>query len=454
MNEVKFFFIHILIISVIFIFYSCKDEGVVKPEEPVPLFIKTFGGSLSDKAVSVQQTHDGGILIAGYTISPGGSGGNDGFALKLDNKGTTQWYRVFGGPADDEINSAFPVSDGGFILVGETVSFTSTSSDIYAVKLDMGGNLVWSKYYRITGNEYGTSVVQTEDYGFLICGYTDGFGAGNNDALVMKLDFDGNLLWINTYGDVFNDYGVSIKPYDDNSSIMAGYTYSGGAGAGDISLIRLDANGNIAWAKYYGGGGLDQPSDLVITADNGYIVSGTTYSFGLISGDAYIFKTDDNGFVYWSRTFGGPNLDQSFSINQTYDGKYISAGVTGSYGSGLEDVFLIKLYGDGVFEWAKTFGAASDDAGASITARSDTGFVLAGYTQSYGAGNNDIYAITMKEDGLSCGSDSPVTPNGGDPLTLVTDVTVLMYPVGTHETIEAGTTINSVTPAENTVCSQ
>jgi hypothetical protein len=270
----------------------------------------------------------------------------------------------------------------------------------------------------------------------------------------MKLDFEGNVLWINTYGDAFNDYGVSIRAFDDNSSIVAGYTYSGGAGAGDISLMRLGENGNIEWTKYYGGDGLDQPSELEITADNGFIVSGTTYSFGLTNGDAYIFKTDGNGFVYWSRTFGGPNLEQSFSIKQTYDGKYISAGVTSSFGSGLEDVFLFKIYGDGVFEWAKTFGSSSNDAGASIVARSDTGFVLAGYTQSYGAGNNDIYAIALKEDGLSCGSDSPVTPNGGDPMTLVTEVTISMLPVGTYETIDAGTTISSVSPGENTVCSQ
>lgn len=453
MKLFKYFFIPILLIPIIFSFNSCNDAGVVKPEDAAPLFIKTYGGSLSDRAVSVQQTLDGGILVAGFTISSG-SGGNDGFALKLDNKGNAQWYRVFGGSADDQINSAYPVSDGGFILVGETMSFTSSSSDIYAVKLDMGGNLIWSKFYRTAGNQYGKSVVQTEDYGFLICGYTDGSGAGNNDALVMKIDFDGNVNWINTYGDAFNDYSVSIRAYDDNSSIMAGYTFSGGAGAGDISLIRLDANGNTAWTKYYGGDGLDLPSDVEITNDNGYIVSGTTYSFGLSNGDAYIFKTDGNGFVYWSRTFGGPNLDQSFSIKQTFDGKFISAGITGSFGAGLEDVFLVKLYGDGVFELAKTFGSLSNDAGASIVIRSDTGFVLAGYTQSYGVGSNDIYTIALKEDGISCGPDNPITPNGGDPMTIVNDAVITKLPVGSYETIEAGTTINTVSPAENTVCSQ
>jgi hypothetical protein len=455
MKKIIYILLAILFLISIF-FYSCKDSGVIAPPEPLPVFIKTFGGSLSDRAVSVQQTFDGGLIIAGYTISAGGSGGNDGFALKLDNKGSLQWYRIFGGPNDDQINSVYPVTDGGFILVGESNSFSSTSTDIYVVKLDMGGNLIWSKLYRAAGSQYGTSVVQTADFGFLVSGYTDGSGSGNNDALVMKLDFDGAVLWMNTYGDAFNDYGSSIKAFDDNSSIMAGYTYSGGAGSGDIMLIRLDPNGIIDWTKYYGGDGLDQPFDLKITSDNGYIVSGITYSFGLITGDAYIFKTDINGFVYsnWSRTFGGPGLDQSFSIIQSSDGKYLSAGVTGSFGAGLEDVFLIKLFGDGEFEWAKTFGSSSNDAGASVVTRSDNGFSLAGYTQSYGAGNNDIYAITMKEDGLSCGTDNPITPIGGNPVTIVNPAAIFMLPVPNYEAIEAGTMINTITPAENTVCSQ
>jgi hypothetical protein len=453
MKIIKYSVILLILVSIVFYFYSCKEDEVIKPVDESKHFVKTFGGSLSDRATSVQQINDGGILVAGYTISSG-SGGNDGFALKLDNNGNTKWYKVFGGSADDQINSAYPVTDGGFILVGETNSFSSSSSDIYAVKLDMNGNLMWSKIYRITGNELGTSVVQTEDYGFLISGSTDGFGSGNSDALVMKIDFTGNVLWINAYGESLNDYGVSVKPYDDNSSIVTGYTFSGGAGAGDISLIRLDPNGNIAWTKYYGGTGLDQPYDVEITSDNGYLIGGSTTSFGLTNGDVYFIKTDGDGLYQWSRSFGGAGLDLALSVKETYNGQYISSGITASYGSGLNDAFVIKLFGDGVFDMAKTFGSTSNDAGTSIVTRSDTGFVLAGYTESYGAGSNDIYVIAMKENGISCSSDNPVTPGGGDPVTSVNDATIFMIPAGTYETLEAGTVINSITPTENTICSQ
>jgi hypothetical protein len=436
-----------------FYLFSCKDSAVQPTQESSKSFVKVFGGGLSDRASCVLQTADGGILVAGYTISAG-AGGNDGFALKLDNNGSVQWYKVFGGSANDEINSACVVSDMGFILVGETASFASSSSDIYAVKLDMNGNLMWSKYYRIAGNEYGTSVVQTADYGFLISGSTDGFGTGNSDALVMKINFDGDLLWVKAYGDLFNDYGSSIKAFNDNSSIMVGYTYSGGAGGGDISMVRLNPNGVVDWTKYYGGGGLDLPCDLEITSDNGYIISGVTYSFGLSSGDEYFIKTDGNGYVYWSRTFGGSNLDIAFSIKQTNDGQYISAGVTGSYGAGAEDIFVTKIFGNGEFNLAKVFGAAGSDAGTGVEVRSSGDFVLAGYTQSYGAGNNDILVMSLKEDGKSCSADNPVIPNGGTPSTIVNNVTIVTTNASTYETVNAGTIINSISPAENTVCSQ
>ncbi len=442
-----------IIISLIIIFYSCNDSGVKPAEEKQVNFIKSIGGSLSDRATTIFQTADGGSLVAGYTISYG-AGGNDGFALKLDNKGNTQWFKVFGGSANDQINGGCQVSDGGYIFVGETVSFNSSSSDIYVVKLDMNGNLSWSKFYRITGNEYGTSISQTADYGFLISGSADGFGAGASDALVMKINFTGDIVWINVYGDVFNDYGSSIKAADDNSSIMAGYTYSGGAGNGDISLTALDPNGNVDWTKYYGGPGFEQPYDVEYTSDNGYIICGTTYSFGLTSGDEYFIKTDANGFVYWSRTFGGANLDQAFSVKETSDGQYISAGVTASFGSGQEDAMVLKIFGDGNFNYAKVLGGTGNDGFTGIDIRSDTGFVVSGYTQSIGAGNNDIYIATMNENGETCSGDSTITPSGGSPSTIVNSATIFMAPVTVYEAVNAGTMINSVSPSVNTVCSR
>jgi hypothetical protein len=454
MKTFKILLIFSAVFSLIFYFYSCKESTVAPPvgEKPVD-FIKTFGGSLSDRASCIIQTVDGGMLAAGYTISTG-SGGNDGFALKLDNKGNIQWYKVFGGSADDEINSAFQVTDGGFILVGETVSFSS-SSDIYAVKLDMNGNMAWSKYYNIAGNEYGNSVVQTADYGFLIAGTADGFGAGNSDAMVMKINFDGDILWVKAYGGAFNDYGSSIKAFDDNSSIMAGYSFSGGFGGGDITLARLTEGGIIYWMKYYGGGALDQPYDLEINSDNGYIVCGTTYSFSVSAGDEYFIRTYEDGSLAWSRTFGGMSLDEAFSVKQTNDGQFISTGVTSSFGAGQEDIFITKLYGDGVFNFSKVLGGANDDAGTGIDIRSDTGFVVSGYSSSSGAGSNDIYIATLGKSGSSCIGDSTFTPLGGNPNTIVTDsANYTSTPLGTYETLNAGTVINTVSPSENTICSQ
>ena len=454
MKTFKIFLLLVTAFSLILYFYSCQDSSVEPPVEEKPVdYIKTFGGSLSDRASCIIQTMDGGILAAGYTISSG-SGGNDGSALKLDSKGNVQWYKVFGGSANEEINSVYQVSDGGFILVGETVSFSS-SSNIYAVKLDGNGNLVWSKYYDIAGNEYGYSVVQTADFGFLIAGTADGFGAGGSDAMVMKINFDGDILWVRAYGGQFNDYGSSIKAFDDNSSITAGYSFSGGQGGGDITLARLTEGGIIYWMKYYGGYGLDQPYDLEINSDNGYIICGTTSSFGVSAGDEYFIRTYEDGTLAWSRTFGGMQPDVAFSVKQTQDGQFVSAGVTSSFGAGQEDVFITKMYGDGVFNFSKLFGGSGNDAGTGIAIRSDTGYVVCGYSSSYGAANNDIFTATLGENGSSCIGDSTFTPLGGNPNTVVTDsVNYSSTSLGTYTTMNAATVITDVTPSENTICTQ
>ena len=454
MKTIKILLIFLAVFSLVFYFYSCKESTVAPPvEEESVNFVKTFGGSLSDRPTSIMKTVDGGMLVSGYTISSG-SGGNDGFALKLDNNGNMQWYKVFGGSANDEINSAYQVSDGGYILAGETLSFTS-ASEIYVVKLDMSGNLMWSKYYQIAGNEYGNSIVQTADYGFLIAGSGDGFGSGASDAIVIKIDFDGNIIWIKAYGGVLNDYCSSIKAFDDNSSIAAGYSFSGGQGGGDITLLRLTPNGIIDWMKYYGGSGLDQPYDIEINSDNGYIICGKTNSFGLTSEDEYFVRTYEDGSLAWSRTFGGIQNDGALSVKQTYDGQFISAGITSSFGAGQGDIFITKIYGDGVFNFSKLLGGSANDGGTGIDIRSDTGYVTCGYSGSYGAGNNDIFTATLGENGSSCIGDSTFTPLGGNPSTVVNDSSnVTTTPLGTYQTVEAGTVIMTVTPSENTICSQ
>jgi hypothetical protein len=205
----------------------------------------------------------------------------------------------------------------------------------------------FAKTYGGTGNDNARSVQQTSDGGYIVAGYTRSFGAGSDDIFLMKTDANGNLQWAKTYGGTYWDYAYSVQQTSDGGYIVAGYTYSFGAGGDDIFLIKTDANRNISWAKTYGGTDEDRAYSVRQTSDGGYIVAGYTHSFGAGGQDFFLIKTDANGNLQWAKTYGGTDVDGAFSFQQTSDGGYILAGDTRSFGAGDYDIFLIKTDASG-----------------------------------------------------------------------------------------------------------
>ena len=135
------------------------------------------------------------------------------------------------------------------------------------------------------------------------------------------------------------------------------------------------------------------------TSDSGYIIVGSTTSYGAGSNDVYLIKTDALGDTVWTRTYGGSNLDQGNSVLQTSDGGYVLAGWTNSFGAGNYDVYLIKTDASGDTIWTRTYGGTSEDYGIFVAPTSDSGCVIAGLTSSYGAGGYDIYLIKADASG-------------------------------------------------------
>jgi hypothetical protein len=180
---------------------------------------------------------------------------------------------------------------------------------------------------------------------------------------------------------------------------LAGLTASFGAGSADIFLIKTYANGNIIWAKTYGGTNSDEAYSVHQTSDGGYIVAGATYSFGAGNYDIFLMKTDANGNVIWAKTYGGTSTDYAYSVQQTSDGGYIVAGYTASFGAGSGDIFLIKTDANGNVQWAKTYGGIGWDLAYSVQQTSDGGYIVAGLTISFGAGNYDIFLIKTDANG-------------------------------------------------------
>jgi len=261
-------------------------------------FAKSYGGTDFDRAYSVQQTSDGGYVVAGetYSLYSFGASYNDIFLIKTDAKGNVQWAKTYGGIYWDYVYSVRQTSDGGYIVAGGTASF-GAGGDILLIKTDANGNIQWAKTYGGTDYDWAYSVQQTSDGGYIVAGHTTSFGAGYYDIFLIKTDANGNIIWAKTYGGTDYDWAYSVRQTSDGGYIVAGYTASFGAGYYDIFLIKTDANGNIIWAKTYGGTDYDWAYSVQQTSDGGYIVAGYTASFGAGESDIFLIKTDANGNI-------------------------------------------------------------------------------------------------------------------------------------------------------------
>ena len=347
---------------------------------------KTFGGRPfphGDIAHSVEQTADGGYIIAGSTFSYG-AGKNDAWLIKTDSNGNVEWDKTFGGTGVDSASSIEQTTDGGYILGGTTSSYGAGEEDAWLIKTDSSGNVEWNKTFGSTGGDSASSAEQTADGGYIIAGTTSSYGAGKEDAWLIKTDSSGNVEWNKTFGGTNTDWSRSGGQTADGGYIIvgyAGYTYAISVGLDyNIWLIKTDSNGNEEWNKTfwgYGGRSVEQ------TADGGYIIAGG-------DPDAWLIKTDFRGNKVWYRTFGGMGRDLAFSVEQTADGGYIIAGTTFSYGAGEGDVWLIKTDSNGNEEWDKTFGGIADDFASSVKQTADGGYIIAGgLSRFYGLGEDE-----------------------------------------------------------------
>jgi hypothetical protein len=358
-------------------------------------WFKTFGGSSDDCGYSVQQTTDGGYIITGGTKSYG-AGDGDVYLIKTDSTGDTLWTRTFGGSAYDVGMSVQQTIDGGYIIVGWTYSFGNLGQ-IYLIKTNANGDTVWTKTKGYSDcDDWGNSVQQTSDGGYIIVGRT--FDHGHDAIFLIKTDANGNNQWSDIKGyDDYDDEGYSVQQTSDGGYIIVGYTKE--SGNGDVFLIKTDANGGGGWNKHIGGGSDDCAFSVQQTSDGGYIITGGTQSYGAGEVDVYLIKTDASGNQTWYKTFGGTAWDIGNSVQPTMDGGYIITGGTNSYGAGSGDVYLIKTDGSGNQQWHKTIGGSSGDGGNSIQQTVDGGYIITGGTTSYGAGNSDVYLIKTDANG-------------------------------------------------------
>jgi len=319
-------------------------------------------------------------------------------ALMVNRVSAIAFAKTFGGGADDYAYSVRQTSDGGYIVTGLTYSFGAGYDDAFLLKTDASGNLQWARTFGGSNYDWAYSVQQTSDGGYIVAGGTWSFGAGYNDVFLLKTDASGNLQWAKTFGGSSHDYAHSVQQTSDGGYIVAGYTRSFGAG-GDVFLLKTDASGNLQWAKTFGGSDYDWAYSVQQTSDGGYIVAGVTYSFGAGNNDVFLLKTDASGNLQWAKTFRGSSYDGALSVQQTSDGGYIVAGYTSSFGAGGSDVFLFKTDASGNLQWTKTFGGGADDYAYSVQQTSDGGYIVAGETYYLITGDVDVFLLKTDASG-------------------------------------------------------
>jgi hypothetical protein len=363
-----------------------------------PGWTRTFGGVYHDEGNSVRMTQDGGYVVAGNT-DPNGDGWDDFCLIKVAASGDTVWTRTYGGASEDVGKAVWETWDGGYIVGGYTYSYGAGLYDCWLVKTNADGDTAWTRAFGGYDYDRGYCVEQTRDDGYIFVGVTFTYGAGEADVWLAKLDAVGNMVWSKTFGGTDGDIGNSVQQTSDGGYVIAATTWSRGAGGADAWLLKVDSGGNLVWDKTLGGRCYDCINSVQQTQDGGYIAVGRTDSYGAGDADVWLVRTDSSGETVWTKAFGGTGLDIGNSVQQTRDGGYVVAGYTLSFGAGDADAWLIKTDAVGETAWTRTFGGTSGDEGNSVLQTIDGGYVVAGYTHSYGAGASDVWLIKTDADG-------------------------------------------------------
>lgn len=318
--------------------------------------------------------------------------------LLVSGQGYEEWSKDIGGDDTEHFKAIKETSDGGFIVVGYVESFSTDDRAVYLVKTDSMGEVEWTQTYGDSKDDEGYDVVQTSDGGYLVAGGTKSYGAGLVDLWLIKTDSTGEILWEQVLGGTKNDVANSLLVLENGEGLVVGTTASYGAGSNDVWLVKTSVEGEILWNITIGGTGFDNGREILQSSDSGYLIVGETSSYGLGWNDVWLVKVDPDGAVSWNKTYGGSMNDVGKSVRETGDG-YIIAGTSESFGDNLLEGYVIKVDSDGELVWEETYGGASDDYLESIAIFPDTGYLGVGYTLSTGTGESDVWLFSISLDG-------------------------------------------------------
>ena len=342
-------------------------------------FNTQYGGTYDEDGRWMEQTADSGFILVGGTTTYS-VGQSDIWLVKTDAYGNQQWQKSKGGTSFDFANMVKITSDGGYIIAGLTNSYGAGNDDGYLVKTDANGNTQWTQTYGDTGIQQFEAVVQTADGGYACVGINYTNGTGYYDIWLVKTNASGVLQWQKNLGGGSYEIGNSIQITPDGGYIIAGQSYSYDSTSAYF-LIKTNSLGVEQWHKTFATGHLCEAHYVQNVPGGGYIMCGdadTTYD-GLGETDLWVIRTDANGDSLWAHAYGGTKKDGGKTIEPTSDGGYIMAGITRSFGIINPDYYAVKIDSGGVIEWTQHYGQAYHDHAYRGVQTSDGGYAFFGY---------------------------------------------------------------------------
>jgi len=265
------------------------------------------------------------------------------------------------------------------------------------------GELLWEKTFGGEENDQGYCMIETDDGGYAITGSTESKGNGKQDLWVLKLDRDGELLWEKTFGGEENDQGKIILLKDNNHLIVSGWTESYGIIFSDYWLLEIDQTGQLIWDKTYGGDDVDKMNSLTIDSDNNLLALGITWSKGAGGKDAWLVKLDSEGNLLWEKVLGGSQDDELFQIISDKD-YYFLIGYSYSKGAGGKDAWLVKLDYNNDLQWEKFYGEKNSEFAESLVVLNNKNIVFCGqkirYCPKCSSGGYSYYWVAHLDDEL------------------------------------------------------
>jgi hypothetical protein len=395
---------------------------------------KAFGTSGADFFEAVKPTTDGGFIAVGrtdgndYDVSDN-HGGFDVLVVKYDAVGSVQWKKCYGGTQSESGWDIQQTTDGGYIVAGQSSSSDGDLAankgfaDGWIFKISSLGTIQWQKAYGTSGSEAFKAVRLTSDGGYIVvgsCGANDGdamgsgFKGGGGDVWLVKLNSSGAIVWQKAYGSSGGEGGNDIEITIDGGFIIAGITNGNdgdvsGFHAGthnpprlDMWVIKTDSTGILQWQKCLGGAtslSSNFPDDVAFAVqqatDGGYFIAGYTASIdGDVTNfkggirDGWIIKLSNSGDLLWQKTIGGSSQDILTDIIKHPDGGYVVCGYSNHFSGDLQELslqqrggfdwFLLKIDTAGVFQWKRLMGTSGEDVTGKMAVGSDEGFIVVG----------------------------------------------------------------------------